>query len=117
MPNLTHLYGNEHRIITEDIRPSDSITASLDADQSAETDADAQAVVKDGVASATTAQRSVPKPAQLPSLQIKDYSRATAQGAKPADSLSGQVKAPAPVVGSSGHVKKSGHFFGLVGRH
>lgn len=108
MPNLAHTYGHENRVMIEDIRPSDSITASLDADQPAEIATDAQnvakdgvtapAVAKDGVTPPTTAQQPGPKPADLPSVQIKEY-------------------APTPVVGSSGHVKKSRHLFGLVGRH
>jgi len=99
MPNLAHAYSHENRVLPEDVRPSDSITASLDTDPPAEPEKDVQTATTTTVVppAATAEQQSVKAPA-VPSLHVQEY-------------------APAPVVGSSGHVKKSRHFFGLVGRH
>ncbi len=97
-PNLAHGYGHEHRVIPEDVRPSDSITASLDTDSPAEPDKDSQTATSEASPSPATAEQPKKVLPESQAVHVPEH-------------------APAPVVGSSGHVKKNRHFFGLVGRH
>jgi hypothetical protein len=100
-PNLAHGYGRENRVIPEGVRPSDSITASLDADTTGEPDKETESattVVSPAPLTAAVQPNANQKSPESPAVRVHE-------------------NAPTPVVGSSGHVKKSRHFFGLVGRH
>jgi len=93
MPNLSHSgYGHQNFVPPQDIRPSDFTTASLDAEPVGEP-SDKEQVA----GSASAEQTTVATPAP-PAIRVQEFTSA-------------------PLVGSSGDVKKNRHFFGLLGRH